>query len=127
MVLFAHLVPFMPVTIAPVTIALTSPPPAQILFITAPPQCRARDMRPLWRDLILKVLGSDPLKCLCCPGTMKPDRTFHQAEQIEFFLHLHGLWEGVIFLPRPLPSPFDIEIMERIEPPWQAIQGMESG
>jgi hypothetical protein len=46
------------------------PPPAQILLIPAPPKRRARDMRPLWRDLIIKVWGGDPLQCPCCKGTM---------------------------------------------------------
>jgi hypothetical protein len=31
------------------------PPPAQILLIPAPPKQSARDMRPLWRDLILQI------------------------------------------------------------------------
>ena len=53
---------------------------------------------------------------------MKPVRTFRQPEQIEFFLRLQGLWEGVIQLPRPPPPPFDIDTMEPIEPPWQAIK-----
>ena len=97
-------------------------PPAQILLIPASPKCRVRDMRPLWRDLILKVWGGDPLQCPCCPGTMKPVRTFLRREEIEFFLRLQGLWEGVIQLPRPPPPPFDIQTMEPIEPPWQAIK-----
>jgi hypothetical protein len=78
-------------------------------------------MRPLWRDLILKVWGGDPLKCSCCPGTMKRVRTFLRPEQTEFFLRLQGLWEGVIQLSRPPPPPFDVETMAPIEPPWQAI------
>ena len=45
-----------------------------------------------------------------------------RREEIEFFLRLHGLWEGLIQLPRPPPPPFDIETMEPIEPPWQAIK-----
>lgn len=98
------------------------PPPAQILLIPAPPKRRARDMRPLWRDLILKVWGGDPLQCPCCKGTMKPVRTFIRHEEIEFFLRLHGLWEDIITLPRPPPPPFDIETMEPVEPPWQAIK-----
>jgi len=44
------------------------------------------------------------------------------SEEIEFFLRLHGLWEGIVCLPRPPPPPFDIETMEPIEPPWQAIK-----
>ena len=53
---------------------------------------------------------------------MKPVRTFLRREEIEFFLRLQGLWEGVIQLPRPPPPPFDIDTMEPIEPPWQAIK-----
>ena len=79
-------------------------------------------MRPLWRDLILKVWGGDPLQCPCCKGTMKPVRKVLRREEIEFFLRLHGLWEGIIHLPRPPPPPFDIDTIEKIEPPWQAIK-----
>jgi hypothetical protein len=98
------------------------PPPAQILLIPAPPKQSARDMRPLWRDLILQVWGGDPLQCTCCKGTMKPVRKVIRREEIQFFLRLHGLWEGIVTLPRPPPPPFDIETMEPIEPPWQAIK-----
>jgi hypothetical protein len=42
------------------------PPPAQILLIPAPPKQSAREMRPLWRDLILQTWGDDPLQCPCC-------------------------------------------------------------
>ncbi len=126
------------------------PPPAQILLIPAPPKQSARDMRPLWRDLILKTWGGDPLQCPCCKGTMKPVRKVIRREEIQFFLRLHGLWEGIVTLPRPPPPPFDIEkrrrlvgvldggvagarrvsppagwanqTMEPIVPPWQAIK-----
>ena len=98
------------------------PPPAQILLIPAPPKQSTRDMRPLWRDLILQVWGGDPLQCPCCKGTMKPVRKVIRREEIEFFLRLHGLWEGIVTLPRPPPPPFDIDTMEPIEPPWQAIK-----
>jgi hypothetical protein len=53
---------------------------------------------------------------------MKLVGALKRPEQIEFFLRLHGLWEGIIHLPRPPPPPFDIETMEPIEPPWQAIK-----
>ncbi|MCP5538289.1 MAG: transposase [Akkermansiaceae bacterium] len=96
--------------------------PVQILLIPAPPKHSARDMRPLWRDLILKVWGGDPLQCPCCKGTMKPVRTHLHPGEIEFFLRLYGLWEGVIKLPRPPPPPFDIETMDPIEPPWKAVK-----
>jgi hypothetical protein len=45
-----------------------------------------------------------------------------EAALNQFFLRLHGLWEGIIHLPRAPPPPFDIETMEPIEPPWQAIK-----
>jgi hypothetical protein len=53
---------------------------------------------------------------------MKPVRKVIRHEEIEFFLRLHGLWAGIIHLPRPPPPPFDIETMEPIEPPWQAVK-----
>ena len=91
-------------------------------LIPPPPKQSARDMRPLWRDLILQVWGGDPRECPCCKGTLKPVRHVIRREQIEFFLRLHGLWEGLIKLPRPPPPPFDIHTMEPIEPPWLAIK-----
>lgn len=94
----------------------------QLLLIPPPPKQAARDLRPLWRDLILQVWGGDPLECPCCKGTMRPVRAFIRPDEIEFFLRLHGLWEGIIQLPRPPPPPFDIDTMEPIEPPWQAIK-----
>lgn len=36
-------------------------------------------------------------------------------EEIEFFLRLLGLWEGVIALPPPPRPPFDIDTMEPLE------------
>ena len=67
-----------------------------------------------------ETIGGDPLQCPCCKGTMKPVRKVIRRDEIEFFLCLHGLWEGIVTLPRPPPPPFDIETMEPIEPPWQA-------
>jgi hypothetical protein len=53
---------------------------------------------------------------------MKPVRKVIRREEIQFFLRHHDLWEGLIQLPRPPPPPFDIDTMEPIEPPWQAIK-----
>ena len=92
------------------------------LLVEPPPKRSARLMRPLWRDLILKVWGGDPLECPCCHGTMKIKRPVLRREEVEFFLRLHGLWEGVVHLPRPPPPPFDIENLQRIVPPWRAIK-----
>ena len=56
-------------------------------------------MRPLWRDLILRVWGADPLLCPDCKATLHPVDTFHRSGEIEFSLRLHGLWEGIIDTP----------------------------
>lgn len=40
-----------------------------------------------------------------------------RREEIEFFLRLHGLWEGIISLPPPPRPPFNIETLEPIEVP----------
>ena len=50
---------------------------------------------------------------------MKVMRPMLKPGEVEFFLKLHGLWEGLVRLPRPPPPPFDIETLRRIEPPWQ--------
>ncbi|MGL4398285.1 MAG: hypothetical protein ACRCXD_00320 [Luteolibacter sp.] len=50
---------------------------------------------------------------------MKLAGAIKHHEQVEFFLRLHGLWQGIIQLPRPPPPPFGLETME---PPWQAIK-----
>ena len=46
------------------------PPVAKPPIVPPPPKVTARAMRPLWRDLILRVWGTDPLQCPCCKGTM---------------------------------------------------------
>jgi hypothetical protein len=107
--------------------ALTEPagqqhPAAKPPIVPPPPKVTARAMRPLWRDLILRVWEADPLQCPCWKSTMKVVDTFFRAGEIEFFLRLHGLWEGVIAIPPPPDPPFDIETFEPIEPPWQAIR-----
>ena len=66
-------------------------------------------MRPLWRDLILSVCGANPLKCPSCQGTMKRVETIVRLGEVEFFLRLLGLWEGLVSLPPPPEPPFDIE------------------
>ena len=53
-----------------------------------------------------------------CPAGVKG----RGAALNQFFLRLYGLWKGLIHLPRPPPPPFDIETMEPIEPPWEAIK-----
>jgi hypothetical protein len=40
-----------------------------------------------------------------------------RREEIEFFLRLHGLWEGVVSLPPPPDPPYDIESIEPTDVP----------
>jgi hypothetical protein len=97
-------------------------PPSGTLFILPPPEPRSgRSLRPLWRDLIMKVWGEDPHKCPCCPGTMKVIGTMIRRSEVEFFLRLHGLWEAIVALPPPPDPPFDIDTIEPIEVPPHAI------
>lgn len=79
----------------------------------------ARALRPLWRDLIMKVWGEDPLLCPCCKGTMRVVGTMMRREEVEFYLRLHGLWEGVVALPPSPRPPFDIETLEPLDVPPQ--------
>ena len=94
-----------------------SPPDSPPPVVAAPHASSARALRPLWRDLIMRVWGSDPLECPECKATMRAVDTFFRPEEIEFFLRLLGLWEGVIALPPPPAPPFDVATMEPIEPP----------
>ena len=57
--------------------------------------------------------------CPCCKGTMKTAGTMIRREEVQFFLRLHGLWEGIIALPPPPQPPFDIESMEPLDLPPQ--------
>jgi len=64
------------------------------LFTLPPPERNSgRTLRPLWRDLILKIWGEDPMICPCCKGMMKTAGTMIRREDVEFLLRLHGLWE----------------------------------
>jgi hypothetical protein len=45
-----------------------------------------------------------------------------RPEAVEFFLRLHGLWEGLVNIPPPPDAPFDIDTFEPIDPPWPAIR-----
>ncbi len=85
--------------------------------IPAPPAESARNLRALWRNLILRIWGEDPLLCPCCKGLMKVHGTLTRPEEIEFFLRLHGMWEGIIDIPPPPEPPYDIETMEPIRVP----------
>lgn len=117
--------------------------PAVTLFILPPPEPRSgRYLRPLWRDLIMKVWSEDPHKFPRCPGTMKVAGTMIRRSEVDFFLRLHGLWEWgeadidcrmaarrverkrhqpIVALPPPPDPPFDIDTMELIEVPPHAI------
>ena len=102
--------------------ATTPRPPSNqpTVVILPPPSPRsARALRPLWRDLIKKVWGEDPLLCPCCKATMKVVGTMIRREEVEFFLRLHGLWEGIIALPPPPAPRFDIETLEPLDVPRQ--------
>lgn len=93
-------------------------PDQPMLFVLPPPSAKsARALRPLWRDLIMRIWGEDPLVCPCCKGTMVVKGTLIRREEVEFFLRLHGLWEGVIGLPPPPRPPYDIETMEPLDVP----------
>jgi hypothetical protein len=94
----------------------------QILLIPPPEKTTARAMRPLWRDLIKAVWAVDPLQCPHCHSALRPVETLTRPEAVEFFLRLHGLWEGLVNIPPPPDAPFDIDTFEPIDPPWPAIR-----
>ena len=94
----------------------------QILLIPPPEKTTSRAMRPLWRDLIKAVWAVDPLQCPHCHSALRPVETLTRPEAVEFFLRLHGLWEGLVNIPPPPDAPFDIDTFEPIDPPWPAIR-----
>lgn len=73
----------------------------QILLIPPPEKTTARAIRPLWRDLIKAVWAVDPLQCPHCHSALRPVETLTRPEAVEFFLRLHGLWEGLVNIPPP--------------------------
>ena len=91
--------------------------PENMLILPAPEVKSNRFLKPLWRELILKTWGQDPMRCPCCQKMMKNAGTMVKREEIEFFLRLHGMWEGIISLPPPPDPPYDIETMEPLDVP----------
>ncbi|MGY8644446.1 MAG: hypothetical protein ACKVJU_25545, partial [Verrucomicrobiales bacterium] len=59
--------------------------------------------------------------CPCCRAQMKNVGTIIRRAEIEFFLRLWGMWEGIISLPPPPDPPFDIETLEPegLPPGWK--------
>ena len=45
--------------------------------------------------------------------------TMIRRSEIEFFLRLHGMWDGIVGLPPPPNPPFDIDTMEPLDVPTQ--------
>jgi hypothetical protein len=95
------------------------PPPPRSTNVGLPhdPAQNHRFVHKLWRELIRMTWGADPLECPCCHATMKNQGKMQRREEIEFFLRLHGLWEGVISLPPPPDPPYDVETLEPLEVP----------
>ena len=48
---------------------------------------------------------------------MKVRGTLTRPEEIQFFLRLHGMWEGILDIPPPPDPPYDIETLEPIRVP----------
>jgi hypothetical protein len=75
----------------------------------------------------MRVWDEDPLIYPCCKGIMKVRGTLIRPEEIEFFLRLHGMWEGIIDIPPPPEPPYNIEAMEPIRVPalWEWADAQE--
>ena len=67
-------------------------------------------------------LGHRPLQCPCCGSSLRRIESISRPEAVEFFLRLHGLWEGLVNIPPPPDPPFDIDTFMPIDPPWPAIR-----
>ena len=81
---------------------------AEPCLVNAPPRLIPRRRR-AWRALIIRVWGTDPLRCPCCNGLMRKIGLIKKSELIRAWLTRLGLWEGLIALPPaqapPEPSP----------------------
>lgn len=95
--------------------------PAAPHTVPAPPRRSARKLRPLWRNLILQVWGADPLVCPCCRGLMRPRCRLQRPEEIQSFLRLHWMWEGIIDISPPPEPPYDIETMKPLVCPFERL------
>ena len=85
----------------------------ETLFILPEPTPKKKNTeKPDWKSLIKRIWGGDPAICPCCRRKMKNVGTIIRRAEIEFFLKLWGMWEGIISLPPPPDPPFDIETME---------------
>ncbi len=49
------------------------------------------------------------------PKGAESGRRCQRSEEIQFFLQLHGLWEGIIDMPPPPAPTFEIGTMEPLE------------
>jgi len=58
-------------------------PPGTLFILPAPEPRSGRALRPLWRDLIMKVWGEDPHKCPCCHGTMNVVGTMIRRSEVD--------------------------------------------
>ncbi len=77
--------------------------PQPTLFILPVPDTKSRSaLRPLWRDLITKIWGEDPLICPCCKGEIKILETMIRREEVEFFLPPSWIMGGA-YLSSPAP------------------------
>ena len=66
------------------------------------------------------------MECPCCQGTMMSKGKMMRPEEIQFFLRLHGLWEGIIALPPPPEPPYDIDTIEPLDAPPVTLWAGES-
>lgn len=88
-----------------------------VLSIKGPSQLRPFLHFTRWRELIRRTWGADPMECPCCHAEMKAKGKMMRREEIELFLRLHGLWEGITGLPPPPDPPYDIETIEPMDVP----------
>ena len=52
---------------------------------------------------------------------MRPRGKLQRPEEVQFFLQLHGMWEGIIDIPPPPDPPFDIDTMEPLSCPFERL------
>jgi hypothetical protein len=58
-------------------------PSGTLVILPAPEPRSGGALRPLWRDLIMKVWGEDLHKSPCCPGTMRVVGTMIRRGEVD--------------------------------------------
>jgi hypothetical protein len=73
------------------------------------PPAPIRPRRRTWRALLIRVWGTDPLRCPCCGGQMQNIGLIKKPTAIRDWLTRLGLWEGISAIPPAHAPPLPVK------------------